>query len=274
MYLVSLDILKKYKIKAKKSLGQNFLVNDEIVEEISNIIDVNWRNIIEVWPWYWALTERLINKKPKSLNLVELDNDMIDILNSRIKNWDFDLDWIDFNINNIDVLKYIPEQSDYWVIANIPYYITSPIIRHFLYNVENKAKFMIILMQKEVWDKILWNWKNKSSVISLFVDKKCYVEEKIFVWKENFVPAPKVESSVLYFELHNKYDYIDDILFLEFIKKWFGEPRKKLFKNFVNSWLEKNLVLQYFKELSIEEWVRWEDLNIWIWCQLFEKFNK
>jgi len=271
---MTLEILKKYNIKAKKSLGQNFLVNEKIVEEISNVINVTWENIIEVWPGYWALTEKLLIKKPKSLNLVELDRDMIEVLNKRINSGDFDLEWIDFKINNIDVLKYIPEHKDYTVIANIPYYITSPILRYFLYDVENKAKSMVILMQKDVWDKILWKWKEKTSVLSLFVSKKCRVREVLFVSRTNFIPAPKVESSVLLFENHGLYNDIDDLKFLDFIKKAFKEPRKKLSKNLINSWYDKNLIMQVFSKYSIEDNTRWEDLNMSIWSQLFLEFNK
>lgn len=270
---MSIEILKKYWIRAKKSLWQNFLVNSDIVQQISNILEISWKNIVEVWPWYWALTEELIQKKPLSLSLVELDEEMIDILNNRIQNNDFELWQINFSINNVDVLKYNPEFEKYFLIANIPYYITSPILRHFLYDIPNKPEAMVVLMQKDVWDKILWKNKNKSSVISLFVQKKCNVSEKIFVWKQNFIPPPKIESSVLLFETHNDFENIPDDLFLEFIKKWFREPRKKLIKNFTNSWYDKNLILECFEELSIENWVRWEDLNISMWCQLFEKIN-
>ena len=271
---MSLEILKKYKIRAKKSLWQNFLVNDEIVEEISNVIEVEWKNIIEVWPWYWALTEKLLNKKPKTLNLVELDNDMIDILNSRIENNDFSLEWIDFKINKSDILNYEPESENYSVIANIPYYITSPILRHFLYEVENKPENMVILMQKDVWDKILWKWKKKSWVLSLFIEKKCIVSEALFVAKENFVPAPKIESSVLLFESHDLYKNIDDKLFFILIKNGFREPRKKLIKNFIKSWYEKDYIIKIFEDLSIDEWIRWEDLDIATWCELSKIINK
>ncbi len=285
---MSLEILNKYKIKAKKSLWQNFLVNNDIVEEIANSINIKWKNIVEVWPGYGALTEKLILRKPKSLNLVELDRDMIDILEKRIKNNDFDLDWINFHINNIDVLKYEPtlyshppfeERSSedlkytYSVIANIPYYITSPILRHFLYDVENKPENMVILMQKDVWDKILWKGKNKSSVLSLFIDKKAKVWEFIVVWKHNFIPSPKIESSVLIFEMHNEYSEINDDKFLELIKKWFKEPRKMLMKNLVNSWYDKKYIIQSFYDLWIKDTIRWEDLNIYMWCQLYLKIN-
>lgn len=276
---MSLEILKKYNIKAKKSLWQNFLVNDFIVEEIANTIEVKWNNIVEVGPWYWALTQKLVEKKPNSISLVELDKDMIEILEKRLNNWDFELNWINFEINKIDVLKFEPKYDNYSVIANIPYYITSPIIRHFLYVVKNKPKKMVILMQKDVWDKIIqwqfvWKkWKVKSSVLSLFIAKKAYVDEVIVVWKQNFVPSPKVESSVLLFEIHDKYVEIDDKKFLELIKKWFSEPRKMLLKNLCNSWFEKDYLINIFQDLWLDLTLRWEDLDISAWIKLYLKIN-
>ena len=206
------------------------------------------------------------------MTLIELDNDMIDVLNLRVKNKDLIIDWIDFSIEKIDILDYLPLYKEYFVIANIPYYITSPIIRHFLYDVSNKPEKMLILMQKDVWDKILWKWKNKSSVLSLFIDKKCYVKEVLFVWKENFIPAPKVESSVLLFEIHNLYWDISDEKFLDLIKKGFKEPRKKLFKNLLTSGYDKDKLIQIFKDFWIDENIRGEDLDIEIWSKLTREF--
>jgi len=282
-----MDIIKKYNIKAKKALWQNFLVDENVLDEISNTLYIEWKNIVEVWPWYGALTEKILIKKPQSLNLVELDKEMIDILETRKKDWDFYLDGIDFNINNIDVLKYEwpsalnpllikDEEYRYSLIANIPYYITSPILRHFLYDVEKKPENMLILMQKDVWDKILLAEKNKkpkSSVLSLFIYKKCYVSEVLTVANTCFIPAPKVESSVLLFETHDLYNNIDDNKFLEFIKAWFREPRKMLIKNLLNSGYEKDYIIQIFDKLSIEKNIRWEALDITTWCQLAVEFN-
>jgi len=284
---MSLEILKRYKIKAKKALGQNFLVNEDILKEIANSIDVKWNNIVEVWPGYWALTLELLNKKPKSLNLVELDKSMIDILNDRIELWEIDVSWVDFYINNIDVLKYEPIFDKYSVIANIPYYITSPILRHFLYNLENNPEKMVILMQKDVWEKIIQtspptpllrgegSMKNKvkSSVIWLMVAKKCIAYDVLSVWKENFVPVPKVESSVLLFESYDLYDEIDDDKFLKIIKIWFSAVRKKLVKNFIIWWYEKEYILDLFDKLWISDNIRWEELDIEKWCELVEKIK-
>lgn len=78
------EILKKYGISAKKSLGQNFLVNDSILDCIAQSMDISGRNIIEIGPGYGALTEKILKQKPKSLTLIELDKTMVSILQSRI----------------------------------------------------------------------------------------------------------------------------------------------------------------------------------------------
>lgn len=82
------QILKHYGIRAQKSLGQNFLVNDEILETIVQSMEIEGKNIIEIGPGYGALTEKILSKKPKSLTLIELDPKMVYILNSRIKEQD------------------------------------------------------------------------------------------------------------------------------------------------------------------------------------------
>ena len=270
---MTLNIFKKYCIKAKKSLWQNFLVNEVILEEIVESVLIKWRNIVEVGPWYWALTEKIIQKKPKNLTLVELDNDMINIIKDRVKNKDLNIDWINFEIKNSDILEYEAEYKNYSVIANIPYYITSPILRHFLYKVENTPKSMLILMQNDVWDKILGWKKNKTSVLSLFITKKCFVKKILFVWKENFIPEPKVESSVLLFKKHDLHIDIEDEDFLRIIKIWFSEPRKKLIKNLIKWGFTKELIIQAFLKLWIEDNSRWEDLNISIWYKLIKEIN-
>ena len=275
---MTLDLIKKYTIKAKKSLWQNFLVNDDILQSIADTFEIKDKNIIEVWPWYGALTEKLLEKKPSKLTLIELDREMIEILQNRINSWDFK-NSEKICIKNIDILKYFPEfKEDYFVIANIPYYITSPILRHFLYDLEKSPEKMLILMQKDVWDKIiLWqdkNWKVKSSVLSLFVAKKCKAREIIFVWKQNFFPAPKVESSVNLFERHNDFDFLDDKIFFDFIKKAFVEPRKKLINNLSKAGFDKDFVKNIFKQKNIDENIRPEDLSISNWCDLILDFNK
>ena len=249
-------------MRLKKKLGQHFLVDQNVINKLVRNISPNNKDIIvEIGPGDGAMT-KLILPSVKKMYLIEKD---IDLVNELV----FALDkYKNSNIINQDVLKYTPELEKYSVVANIPYYITSPILRHFIYDVEHIPESMIILMQKDVGDKILWYKKNKSSVISLFVNKKYQVEEIIKVPKENFIPAPKVESSILLFEKHNLYGEIDNQKFLTIIKIWFSSSRKKLISNLVAWGFQKHKVLSIFKELEIEENARWEDLDISQWCDI------
>lgn len=272
---MSQEIIKKYGILAKKSLGQNFLVDDKKLSEIWSVLDIWEKNIVEVWPGYGALTEKLLDQKPTSLHLVELDRDMVDILQDRFyqpsPSAPLPKGEGSFKIYHQDVLEYVPEFQEYSVIANIPYYITSPILRHFLYDTESIPENMLILMQKDVADKIVWKGKNKSSVLSLMVQKKCKVEEKVYVPKECFSPVPKVESSVVLFQKHNRYQDVDDGVFLGFIKIWFLAPRKKLTKNLVSWWYDKKKIEEFLRLKWRNVDMRPEDGDIWFWVNLYKE---
>ncbi len=266
-------------VKAKKSLGQNFLTDIQTLETIANHLEVSWNHILEVWPWYGALTEYLLNQKPKSLYLVELDTDMITILKSRVAKNELQTNGIDFEIIHQDILKFEPRfwhnqdsEIHYFVIANIPYYITSPILRHFLYDIKKKPQKMLIMMQKEVGERILEGkveserWVNKmkkikSSVLSLMIAKKCFTEKVCIVPKTAFSPAPKVDSIVLAFEIHEKFNDISDEKFLEFIKICFSEPRKKLQNNLIKWNYSKESIVWRFSKLWFSELVRAEELS-------------
>jgi 16S rRNA A1518/A1519 N6-dimethyltransferase RsmA/KsgA/DIM1 with predicted DNA glycosylase/AP lyase activity len=138
--------------------------------------------------------------------------------------------------------------------------------------VPHTPETMMILMQKDVWDKVLWCGKNKSSVIRLFVQKKYHPEEILTVQKESFIPPPKVESSILFFKKHDLYNFIDDDIFLKLIKIWFSANRKKLFKNFISWGLSKNIVQDIFDKNQINQNVRAEDLSIDIWSKIISDF--
>lgn len=252
-------IFDKYNIKSKKFLGQNFLVDDEILNQISNITNISWENIIEVWPWFWTLTQKILEKSPNSLTLVELDDFMVDILNNRIKNKELDISKTNFRLIKEDILKIDLNLENYKVIANIPYYITSPILFKFLYLLKNIPKEMVILLQKEVWDRII---SKKSSVLSLEIKKKCIVEEKIFVSKTAFYPSPKIDSSVLFFKINNKFNNINDDVFLYFIKASFSNPRKKIINNLSSAWFKKDEIIKKLTKLWFNENTRAEELSI------------
>lgn len=271
------EYIKKYHIRAKKSLWQNFLVDEKILEKIALSGDIISRNILEVWPWYGALTEKILAQNPARLDLVELDKKMIDILEERQKEGSLWVWNIPFSICHLDVLQYQYQwDSPYSVIANIPYYITSPILFYFLYQIEKKPEIMVILMQKDVADKILsasHEKKPKSSVLSLFLYKKAYVSHICEVGRSAFEPAPKVDSSVLKFTLHSEFLEVDDEDFLSFIKKWFSEPRKKLLKNLVKNGYEKDIIEDFLQKNEYSLSLRAEDIGIHDWISLFKKIH-
>ncbi|MDQ1344164.1 MAG: rRNA (adenine1518-N6/adenine1519-N6)-dimethyltransferase [Patescibacteria group bacterium] len=194
------NIVAEYGIRAKKAFGQNFLVDDAALSSIANAVDVTGKDVIEIGPGYGALTERLLAMNPRSLTLVELDSDMVAILEDRVLKGDLRIpEGTAFEILKRDVLKYGPKFSEYRVIANIPYYITSPILDRFLYELPVRPEAMVILMQKEVAERIVAK-DGKESGLSLFCKNACVsIEHVAKVPAGCFRPAPKVDSAVLRF---------------------------------------------------------------------------
>ncbi len=114
-----LEILRHYGIRAQKSLGQNFLVNNEILETIADSLEITEKNILEIGPGYGALTEKILARKPKSLTLIELDKKMVSILKSRIEEGDLIIPKeTTFEIIEGDVLKYVPENKETYTKGN------------------------------------------------------------------------------------------------------------------------------------------------------------
>jgi 16S rRNA (adenine1518-N6/adenine1519-N6)-dimethyltransferase len=218
-----------------------------------------------------------LTQKPKNLTLVELDADMIHILELRIAAQEVQIpEEIDFSIQKIDVLKYSPSNEKYSIIANIPYYITSPIFFHFLYEVERTPEEMVILLQRDVGDKIRKTKGNTASVLSLFIDLACdRIEEVCTVKASCFVPAPKVESAVLRFTVKPEYDKTEALKILEIIKIGFAERRKKLLSNLEKGLkIEKNKLREIFSEIGLGENTRAEELEVEHWKKMKQLLTK
>lgn len=245
------------KIKAKKSLGQNFLIDEIALTDIAHAISISGKKIIEVWPGYWALTDYIIDQSPASLDLIELDPDMIHILK-----WKYNNPII--QIHHIDVLQYSPQYEIYSVIANIPYYITSPILFHFLYEISLKPQEMVIMMQKEVWEKILeWRWKKiHHSYLSLCMELACTDIEKIrIVASESFNPPPKIDSIVLKFNIKQDRNPEHEKILMQLWRIAFSQPRKTLLSNLKWSKYDIDHMRKKLIEKGYDERVRAEAIN-------------
>jgi len=264
--------------KAKKHLWQNFLRNPKILQKIVGQNSLENFHIVEVGPGPGDLTSAILEQKPKSLSLVEIDDDMIPLLRNRFSQENIDVynnDVLDVNIveSNLQEKPHWFRVSkdktiaiaDYRVYGNIPYYITSPILQHFLYDVDKTPESVIFTMQKEVADRILAR-DGIHSVLSL----SCHIVSipiKICdISPENFIPAPKVWSTCLKFEL-KKEDKQKAKRILQLVKLWFSQKRKKLISNLSKTY-PKEHISKHFRQLELSENVRAEELTIDQWKAL------
>ncbi len=264
-------LMKKYKIKANKSLGQNFLINSEVVENIVNSSEITKEDmVIEIGPGLGTLTKYLLDKAGKVL-CVELDTKMIKILQDRFLIYD------NFEVINTDVLKLnlndiIYENKkqgkikDVKVVANLPYYITTPIIMKLL---EEKLdiKSITVMIQKEVADRLIETPGGKNTgAITYTVYYYCDSEKIMEVPNSSFIPEPEVTSEVIKMNLRSKpvVDIDNNKVMFMVIKSAFMQRRKTLLNALTNTkvFLNKEEGLKILNELNLNENVRAEELSI------------
>ena len=207
-------------MKNNKSLGQHWLNNREILEEIAGYLGEG-ETCLEIGPGLGTLTTSLLRRFDKVI-AVEYDERLA-------KNLPGSFPGKNLEVVNEDILKYdfSGVEGPFSVAGNIPYYITSPIIEKVLTS-EHKPEKIVLLMQREVAERVC---DTKTSVLSLFVENLADAELGIVVPKEEFTPVPKVDSQVLILTPHEpKYD----MKIMEIIKQAFKSPRKKLKHNLKN----------------------------------------
>ncbi|WP_029513295.1 16S rRNA (adenine(1518)-N(6)/adenine(1519)-N(6))-dimethyltransferase RsmA [Mycoplasmopsis primatum] len=253
-------------IKAKKKFGQNFLNNSSIIKKIIGLLMVDEKNIIEIGPGKGALTKELVNI---TTNLIcfEIDHDMVDHLsNLGIFNNDNKL-----LIQQDFLTTNLTEYSNFTIIGNIPYYITSEII---LKIIENRYLFKraILMVQKEVADRIVAQPNTDSySKLSLTCQYVAKVKKELFVSKSNFTPTPKVDSAIVSFDfyqnINDNYDNLKD-----FFKLCFLARRKKLFWSLQTKY-DKSLIINVFKTLNLNENIRIQQLNLETILELYKLLN-
>lgn len=254
------ELLLKYGSHPSKGMGQNFLVNRQILEKIIAAADLKKENtILEVGPGIGTLTMGLADVVKKVV-AVEKDKHMCQILKETLK------DYKNIEVINGDILKTIfglPKQ--YKLVANIPYYLTSPLIRNFL-ETKYPPELIVLMVQKEVAQRICASPPNMSI---LAVSVQFYAKAKIisYVKKENFWPKPKVDSAIIKITPKIVGDQTSPDLFFKIVKAGFSQPRKQLGNNLskslklnreqINLWLLKNKIKpsQRAETLSVDDWI-------------------
>lgn len=262
-------ILKKYNITANKRLGQNFLIDDNTIENIVKIADTSKQDlVIEIGPGLGTLTSKLLENAGKVI-AIELDEKMINILEDRFKFYN------NFVLLNEDVLKVNLQELisknkqdlvNTKIIANLPYYITTPIIMKLL---ENKLDIesITVMVQKEVADRITATPGDKlSGAITYSVDYYSEATSEIFVSKDSFIPSPEVDSEVIKLKIRKepKVKVKNEKLFFDIIKASFMQRRKTLLNGLINSKLfdNKEEILEILDKMNLNPQIRGEKLTI------------
>jgi 16S rRNA (adenine1518-N6/adenine1519-N6)-dimethyltransferase len=264
------EILRKYGASPIKRLGQNFLIDKNVLKKIVEAAELSINDVVlEVGPGIGNLTIELA-KKIKKVIAVEKDKRMVEILKERLKEERIE----NVEIINEDILKFLPSfkvRGSYKVVANIPYYLTSRLIRNLL-EMERKPKLIVLMVQKEVAQRIC---AKPPKMNLLAVSVQFYAKPKIvsFVSKNCFWPRPKVDSAIIKIE-PKKEDLTDKDLFFKIVKAGFSQPRKQLINNLSKKLKEKKEIIKKFlSEAKILPIKRAEALSIEDWKKLTKIFK-
>lgn len=264
---ITKNIMRTNKIFAKKNFGQNFLVDDNVLNNIVEMSDVSDNDlVIEIGPGLGNLTEYLLQTGAEVL-CFEIDNDMIEILNDRFKNA------TRLTIHNKDILKV--ELNDFLkntdkkvkVIANLPYYITTPIIFKLL-EYKDRIDSITIMVQKEVADRIVAKPHSKNyGVLTINVNCVADVKKLFDVSNTSFIPAPNVTSSVLKITpdkvKEESLNIEDKKTFNDLVKCAFLARRKRLANSIANSKLQdKEKIESIIMKLDYDINCRAEELSV------------
>lgn len=214
------------RIVAKKHLGQNFLIDEEILQKIVDLIPVDITNIIEIGPGTGNLTKKILEKFP-NITVLAIEKDLqfekiLDDLRSRFKNFDYILeDVLKFNFTD-----YLNEKSV--VIGNLPYNISTKIVFNFLENYQFSR--LIFMLQKEVAEKFVAKNNSKVSKLSVLASFLSDINLEFFVDRNFFNPIPKVDSAVLSFTLQKILNIEDYKKLRKILNICFPNKRKKIGK--------------------------------------------
>ena len=258
-------LMDKYHISANKNLGQNFLIDDDVVNKIVETANISKEDlIIEIGPGLGTLTSRMLEKAGKVI-AIELDKKMVAILQDRFALYkNFEL--INEDVLKVDLKSLIQKnKKNTKIVANLPYYITTPIIMKLIEDKLN-IESITVMVQKEVAQRLTAEpGTNLSGAITYTVNYYCIPEEIMVVPNSSFIPAPEVESEVIKLSIRKeppvKVENLEN--FFKLIKVSFMQRRKTLINGVTNSnFMEKELFKQILTKLEINEKIRGEDLSL------------
>ena len=256
-------ILKKYGLRANKKLGQNFLINEEIINQIIEKADVNKNDtIIEIGPGLGSLTAKLLENANKVI-AIELDSNMSNILKERFCLYD-NFELIENDVLKVNLNEIIEKYESVKVVANLPYYITTPIIMKLLEE-RLKLKSITVMVQKEVGERFCAVPNSKEyRAITISINYYTKPEIIIDVPKENFEPMPEVDSCVIKLDVRNvpPVELKNEKDFFNLIKAGFSQRRKTINNSLASMGISKEKIKNVLEKLGIDSKLRAENLTM------------
>jgi 16S rRNA (adenine1518-N6/adenine1519-N6)-dimethyltransferase len=257
-------------IRAKKSLGQNFLIDQNIIDKIIYTVEIKNKSILEIGPGTGNLTKNILKKKPKKLIVIEKDNHLAETLkinlNSSIK------------IINNDVLKINENNLDkdvLTVFGNLPYNISTEILCNWILNIKNKNFWfdnLVLMFQKEVADRIIADFNTKNyGRLSILARWKLDIKKICDVKPSSFYPKPKIDSSVLLLKPKLNFYPLKNSKNLEKLTRVFFMHRRKMLKKPYNNLFNGNLDIA--NRLKIDLNLRPQNLNFETYYNLTKEYE-
>lgn len=264
------NILAKNNLHPIKNFGQNFLFDKNIIKKITNVEAIENKNVIEIGTGLGHLTKFLVSKAKKVVS-IEIDKKLVAYLEQEFKDVDnlviVNQDFLKLNLANL-IAKEFDSKQDIIVIANLPYYLTSPIILKLLENVHFFSAF-VLMMQKEVAQRLNAKIGTKNyNNLSIMCQFYCQVRVMFDVSPQSFFPAPKITSSVVSFKVRENIVLVDEKEFWAFVRSCFSSKRKTLTNN-LTKYLPKEEIITLLAELGWPLTIRAENLTFEMFQKLF-----
>ncbi len=256
---------------AKKSLGQNFLIDENIINKISSLIKIEDQNILEVGPGTGNLTNALLKKKPKKFYVIEKDDNLANLLKKEFKDKIIVIndDILKVNENNLSNEKLI-------VFGNLPYNISTEILCKWIINLNDKKiwfRNFILMFQKEVADRILSKCNSSHyGRLSIIANWKLDIKKIIDIKPNSFSPKPKINSSLLFFSPKKNFLKIKNPKNLEKITRIFFSQRRKMIKKPFSQVFSNNIKIA--KKLKIDLSLRPQNLTYNTYYELANEYEK
>jgi 16S rRNA (adenine1518-N6/adenine1519-N6)-dimethyltransferase len=258
--------LKQNNILPSKSRGQNFLISEDVLENIISSANLkSGENVLEIGPGIGTLTRALIRENV-NLKVIELDKELVKVLEPLAKLNNFEIIFNDVLKINLEKILAIDFLKNYKIVSNLPYNITSRFLRIFLEH-QYPPQEMVLMLQKEVAERII-NKDGKWSKLSVMCNFYATPEYLFTVSKSSFLPEPKVESAVIKFKIKTP-PQIDQQKFWQLVKVGFSSKRRTLINNLASGLkIEKEKAKEILENVGLDQKIRAEKLEIEDWINL------